>query len=91
MDVDDTNWARPTLEYDIASMNGSDDKQKPSYREFNEKIDMRNVKLKKGMEFQISKVFRKATREYVIHKHVNIKFKLNENKKIFVYCKNECG
>ena len=43
------------------------------------------------MKFPNSKVYREALREYVINKPVNIKFKLNEKKKISVYCINECG
>ena len=52
---------------------------------------MGNVKLVKGMKFPNSKVFRKALREYVIQKHIDIKWKLNEKKKISVHCKNKCG
>ena len=52
---------------------------------------MRNVKLVKGMKFPNSKVFRKALREYVIQKHIDIKWKLNEKKKISIHCKNKCG
>ena len=52
---------------------------------------MRNVKLVKGMKFPNSEVFRKALREYVIQKHIDIKWKLNEKKKISVHCKNKCG
>ena len=52
---------------------------------------MRKSDLKKGMKFPNSKVFRKALREYAIKKLVNIKFKLNEKKKISVYYINECG
>ena len=43
------------------------------------------------MKFPNSKVFREALREYAIKKPVDIKFKLNEKKKISVYCINECG
>ena len=43
------------------------------------------------MKFSNSKVFRETLREYAIKKPVNIKFKLNEKKKISVYCINECG
>ena len=52
---------------------------------------MRKLELKKGMKFPNSKVFRKALREYAIKKLVNIKFKMNEKKKISVYYINECG
>ena len=38
-----------------------------------------------------SKVFMKTLREYAINKPIDIKFKLNEKKKISVYCINECG
>ena len=58
--------------------------------EFNEKTDMTSVRLVKGMKFSNSKVFRKALREYVIQHHIDIKWKLNEKKKIFVHCKNNC-
>ena len=43
------------------------------------------------MKFPNSKVFREALRKYAIKKPVDIKFKLNEKKKISVYCINECG
>ena len=52
---------------------------------------MRKPELKKGMKFPNSKVFKEALREYAIKKPVDIKFKLNEKKKISVYCINECG
>ena len=51
---------------DIASVNGFDDEQRPGNPEFNERTDMTNVKLVKGMKFPNSKVFRKALREYMI-------------------------
>ena len=47
--------------------------------------------LKKGINFPNSKVFREALEEYTIMKLIDIKFKLNEKKKISVYCINECG
>ena len=43
------------------------------------------------MKFPNFKVFREALREYAMKKPVDIKFKLNEKKKISVYCINECG
>ena len=57
-------------------MDGSNDEQGSGYLEFNEKIDMRNVKLVKGMKFPNSKVFRKALKECVIQNHIDIKWKL---------------
>ena len=69
----DEKWAEPALKDDIASMDGSDDEQRPGYPGFNEKTNMRNDKLVKGMKFPNSKVFRKALREYVIRKHIDIK------------------
>ena len=87
----DEEWTEPALEDDIASMNGSDDKQRPRNPTFNERTDMTNVQLVKGMKFPNSKVFRKALREYVIQHHIDIKWKLNEKKKMFVHCKNNCG
>ena len=59
--------------------------------EFNERTNMEYVRLVKEMKFPNSKVFRKVLREYVIQHHIDIKWKLNENKKIFVHCKNNCG
>ena len=59
--------------------------------EFNVQTDMRKLVLQKGMKFPNSKVFREKLREYAIKKPVDIKFKLNEKKKISVYCINECG
>ena len=52
---------------------------------------MTNVQLVKGMKFSNSKVFRKALKEYVIEHHIDIKWKLNEKKKISAHCKNNCG
>ena len=87
----DKEWAELALEDDITSMDGSDDEQRPGNPEFNERTDMTNFKLVKGMKFPNSKVFRKALREYVIQHHIDIKWKLNEKKKIYVHCKNNCG
>ena len=87
----DEEWAEPALKDGIASMNGSDDEQRSSYPEFNEETDMRNVNLVKGMKFPNPKVFRNALRECVFQKHIDIKWKLNEKKKISVHCKNKCG
>ena len=52
---------------------------------------MGNVRLVKGMKFPNSQVFRKALREYVIQHHIDVKWKLNEKKKIPVHCKINCG
>ena len=52
---------------------------------------MRNDKLVKEMKFPNFKVFRKALREYVIQKHIDIKWKLNERKNISIHCRNKCG
>ncbi|XP_030923003.1 uncharacterized protein LOC115949877 [Quercus lobata] len=49
---------------------------------------MRKPELKKGMKFPNSKVFREALREYAIKKPVDIKFKLNEKKKLSEFDKN---
>ncbi|XP_030923503.1 uncharacterized protein LOC115950449 [Quercus lobata] len=86
---DGTEWAEPTLEDNLVSMDGSNDEQVPEQPEFNAKSDMRNVVLKKEMKFPNAKVFRTALREYAIKKPVDIKFKLNERTKISVHCKNE--
>ena len=79
----------------MESLVGSDDDQ-PAIAaakepEFSVQTDMRKVVLMKGMKFPNSKVFREVLREYAIWKPVDIKFKLNEKKKISVYCINECG
>ena len=66
-------------------MDGSDDEQRSSNLELNERTDMTNVQLVKGMKFPNSKIFRKVLREYVIQHHIDIKWKL---KKISVHCKN---
>ena len=52
---------------------------------------MKNIRLVKGMKFPNSQVFRKALREYVIQHHIDVKWKFNKKKKIFVRCKNNCG
>ena len=69
----DEEWAEPALENDIVSMDGSDDEQRPDNLEFNERTDMENVRLVKGMKFPNFKVFRKALREYMIQHHIDIK------------------
>ena len=84
-------WAAPALEDDITSMDGSNDELRPGNLKLNERTDMKNVQLVKGMKFPNSKVFRKALREYVIQHHFDIKWKLNEKKKMYVHCKNNCG
>ena len=90
IDLDD-EWAKPTLKDDIASMNGSDDKERPSNPKFNERTHMTNVQLVKGMKFLNSKVLRKALlKEYLIQHHIDIKWKLNEKKEISIHCKNNC-
>ena len=89
IDLDD-EWAKPTLKDDIASMNGSDDEERPSNPKLNERTDTTNVQLVKGMKFPNSKVFRKALREYLIQHHIDIKWKLNEKKEISIHCKNNC-
>lgn len=92
--LEEGEWIDPPLEDDMESLVGSDDDQ-PALAakepEFNVQTDMRKPELWKGMKFPNSKVFREALREYAIKKPVDIKFKLNEKKKISVYCINECG
>ena len=87
----DEEQVEPILEDDIASMDSSDDKQGPENLEFNKRTDMENVKLAKGMKFPNSQVSRKALKEYVIQHHIDVKWKLNEKKKISIHCKNNCG
>nr|XP_023886791.1 uncharacterized protein LOC111998902 [Quercus suber] len=87
----DEEWAEPTLEDDIANVDSSDDEQRPRNLEFNERTDIENVRLAKGMKFPNSQVFRKALKEYVIQNHIDVKRKLNGKKKIYVHCKNNCG
>ena len=72
-------------------MDGFDDEQGLGNLEFNERTNMENVRLPKGMKFPNSQVFRKALKEHVIQHHIDVKWKLNEKKKIFVHCKNNCG
>ena len=72
-------------------MDSSDDEQGPGNLEFNERIDMGNVRLAKGMKFPNSQVFRKALREYMTQHHIDVKWKFNEKKKIPVHCKNNYG
>ena len=47
----DEEWAEPALEDDIASVDSSNDEQGPGNLEFNERTDMGNVRLAKGMKF----------------------------------------
>ena len=92
--LEEGEWIDPPLEDDMESLVGSDDDQlAPAAKEpeFNVQTDMRKPELRKGMKFPNSKVFREVLREYAIKKPVDIKFKLNEKKKISVYCINECG
>ena len=72
-------------------MDSSDDEQGLDNLEFNKRTDMENVRLAKWMKFPNSQVFRKALRENVIQHHIDVKWKLNKKKKIYVHCKNNCG
>ena len=60
----------------MESLVGSDDDQPvptaAKEPEFNVQTDLRKPKLKKGMKFPNSKVFREALREYAIKKPVDI-------------------
>ena len=47
----DEEWAEPALEDDILSVDSSDDEQGHGNLEFNERTDMGNVRLAKGMKF----------------------------------------
>ena len=69
----DEEWAEPALEDDIASMDDSDDKHRLGNAEFNERTDMANVRLVKGMEFSNFKVFKMALSKYLIQHHIDIK------------------
>ena len=93
--LEEGEWINPPLKDDMESLVGSDDDQPAPITtkepEFNVQTDMRKPKLKKGMKFPNFKVFREALREYAIKKPVDIKFKLNEKKKISVYYINKCG
>ena len=54
-------------------MDRSDDEQGLGNLEFNERTDMENVRLAKGMKFPNSQVFRKDLMEYVIQNHIDVK------------------
>ena len=88
-------WIDPPLEEDMENLVGSDDDQPTPTTakepKFNVQTYMRKLVLKKGMKFPNSKVFRGALSEYAINKPIDMKFKLNEKKKISIYCINECG
>ena len=51
----DEEWAEPALEDDIASVDSFDNEQGPVNLEFNERTDMENVRLAKGMKFPNSR------------------------------------
>ena len=51
----DEEWAEPALEDDIASVDSFDNEQGPVNLEFNERTDMENVRLVKGMKFPNSR------------------------------------
>ena len=93
--LEEGEWIDPPLEDDMESLvDFDDDLPAPTVAKepgFNVQTNMRKPVLQKGMKFPNSKVFREALREYAIKKPVNIKFKLNEKKKILVYCINEYG
>ena len=75
-------------------VDSNDDQPTPTITkepEFNVQTDIRKPVLQKGMKFPNSKIFREVLREYAIKKPIDIKFKMNEKKKILVYCINECG
>ncbi|XP_065633827.1 uncharacterized protein LOC112010702 [Quercus suber] len=90
---DNNDWAEKALDDDDArSVDSSEDEdERVAYPEFNENTGMSNPQLCKGMKFPNVKVFRAALREYAVRKSVDIKFKLNENTKVSVYCKYDCG
>ena len=93
--LEEGEWNDPPLEDNMESIVEFDDDQRaPTVAKepkFNVQTDMKKLVLKKGMKFPNYKVFREALREYAINKPVDIKFKLNEKKKILFYCINECG
>ena len=93
--LEEGEWIDPPLEDDMENLVDSDDDlpapTTAKEPEFNAQTDMRIPVLQNGMKFPNSKVFRETLSEYAIKKLVDIKFKLNEKKKISVYCLNECG
>ena len=93
--LEEGEWIDPPLEDDMESLvDSNDDQPTPTTTkepEFNVQTDIRKPVLQKGMKFPNSKIFREVLREYAIKKPVDIKFKLNEKKKILVYCINKCG
>ena len=93
--VEKGEWIDPPIEDDMESLVGTDNDQSAlaaaKEPEFNVQTDIRKPVLMKGMKFPNFKVFREALREYAIRKPIDVKFKLNEKKKISIYCINECG
>ena len=91
LDADD--WVKKALnDDDTRSINNSEDEdERVRCLEFNEKTGMSNPQLCKSMKFPNEKVFRATLREYAVKKPVDIKFKLNENTKVSVHYKYECG
>ena len=92
--VDENDWLEPPIKDDMEILIRSNDDELAVgsiEKVFNVQTRMKKPELYKGMEFPNAKVFREALKEYVIQKLVDIWFKLNENEKISIYCKNKCG
>ena len=92
--VDENDWLEPPIKDDMEILIRSNDDELAVgsiEKVFNVQTRMKKPELYKGMEFPNAKVFKEALKEYVIQKLVDIWFKLNENEKISIYCKNKCG
>ena len=55
---------------------------RPSYAEFNDEVDMKNLQFKIGMKFRNFKQFKKAVKNYKIKNRCVMNFNLNNNKKV---------
>ena len=91
--ADNNDWAEKALnDDDTKSINSLEDEdERVRFPKFNEKTDISNPQLCKGMKFPNGKVFRVSFKEYAtVKKPVDIKFKFNEKTKVSVHCKYEC-
>ena len=92
--ADNNDWVEKALnDDDTKSINSLEDEdERVRFPKFNEKTDISNPQLCKGMKFPNGKVFRVSFKEYAtVKKPVDIKFKFNEKTKVSVHCKYECG
>ncbi|KAF7820809.1 uncharacterized protein G2W53_026264 [Senna tora] len=86
-------------EYDdsdeLVSLDGSSDDEankRPRFKSFNEVTDFKKpINLEVGLKFANHQIYRQALKQYCIENGIVFKYKKNENKRITVICKKNCG